>query len=106
MLISKAIATSQRFKHHVVMLHAVACDDILYEQISVCFIQNILHYQQGGRVWRMAKGVMHSKGRACVAKGSVHGKEGGRRVCAWQEGMHGRRGLHGKGGRACRRDGH
>ena len=25
--------------------------------------------------WRM--GVMHSKGRACVAKGSVHGKEGG-----------------------------
>ena len=45
MLISKAIATSEWFEHYVVMLHAVACDDILYEQISVCFVQNILHYR-------------------------------------------------------------
>ena len=50
---------------------------------------------------------------SCIAKeghvwrrGACMAKKGGGRVCAWQEGMHGRRGLHGKGGRACRRDGH
>ena len=43
----------------------------------------------------MAKGVMHSKGRACVAKGKrAWQRRGG---CAWQEGMHGRRDLHGNG---------
>ena len=76
MLISKAIAAFQWFEHYVVMLHAVACDDILFEQISVCFVQNGLH-DWGGRAW-------HGKGGPCVAK----------RRRAWQRGrgvVHGRR---------------
>ena len=41
---------------------------------------------EGGHAWQrgacMAKGGMHGKGEACMAKGGMHGKGG----CAWQRG--------------------